>query len=151
MKNNNTRIITDAISLPFAVDSNEALEIAKRKLKKAISGSTSDYTFSIFRRSVDARKKDDIRFVYTVLAQTDRKLNEAELEPLVKSGFRICPDQTIDYVFGSEKSPYRPIVVGSGPAGMFCALMLAEQGYRPILIERGESIEKRVSTVDSFF
>ena len=69
MNNSKTRIVSDSISLPFTVDSNEAIEIAKRKIKKSI-GNSSDYCFSIFRRSVDARKKDDIRFVYTVLAET---------------------------------------------------------------------------------
>ena len=150
MNNSKTRIISDSVSLPFTADSSEAIEIVKRKLKK-VSGSVSGYDFSIFRRSVDARKKDDIRFVYTVLAETDRTLKEAELASIARVGFRVCPDQSIDYVFGTEKSKYRPIVVGSGPAGMFCALMLAEQGYKPILIERGDCIEKRVETVNSFF
>ena len=150
MNNSKTRIVSDSISLPFTVDSSEAIEIAKRKIKKSI-GNSSDYCYSIFRRSVDARKKDDIRFVYTVLAETGRVLKEEEMASLLRIGFRVCPDQSIEYVFGGEKSEYRPIVVGSGPAGMFCALMLAEQGYKPILIERGDCIEKRVATVDSFF
>ena len=147
---NKTRIVSESISLPFTADSKEALEISKRKLKKAI-GNTSDFSFSIFRRSVDARKKDDIRFVYTVMAQTERELTDPEYGSVERFGFRACPEQAIEYVFGTEKSQYRPIVVGSGPAGMFCALMLAEQGYRPILIERGDCIEKRFSTDTSFF
>lgn len=150
MINNKTRIVSEAISLPFTADSNEAIEISKRRLKKAL-GELSDCSFSIFRRSIDARKKDDIRFVYTVMAQTEKALTERESASLEHFGFRACPDQSIDYVFGTEKSAYRPLVVGSGPAGMFCALMLAEQGYKPILIERGDCIEKRISTVNSFF
>ena len=150
MSDSKARIISDAISLPFAVDSREAIEIAKRKLKRVNGVNASDFSFSIFRRSTDARKKDDIRFVYTVLAETEHAAIR-DGEALVGAGFRICPDQEIRYAFGTEKSAYRPIVVGSGPAGMFCALMLAEQGYRPILIERGEAIDRRISTVDSFF
>ncbi len=151
MNNFKTKIVSEAISLPFTVDPDEALEIARRKLKKANIGVFPEHSFTIFRRSVDARKKDDIRFVYTVLAQTERILNESQCDSLAQAGFRICPDQAINCVFGTEKSQHKPIVVGSGPAGMFCALMLAEQGYKPILIERGESIEKRVAAVDSFF
>ena len=150
MNNSKTRIVSEAISLPFTAEASEAIDIAKKKLRKSVGG-LNDYSFTIFRRSVDARKKDDIRFVYTVMAQTDKALTEREAESLARGGFRVCPDQSIDYVFGTEKSPYRPIVVGSGPAGMFCALMLAEQGYKPILIERGDCVEKRISTVNSFF
>lgn len=150
MNNLKTRIVSEAISLPFTADSNEAIEISKRKLKKAV-GTVSDYSFAIFKRSIDARKKDDIRFVYTVIASTDKVIDIRECESLERAGFRLCPDQSIEYIFGTEKSEYRPIVVGSGPAGMFCALMLAEQGYNPILIERGDCVEKRVSAVNSFF
>ena len=150
MSNFKSRIVSEAISLPFTVDSNEALEIVKRKLKKVYSNS-SDYSFSIFRRSIDARKKDDIRFVYTVLVETEREDKRFDCDVLSRAGFRVCPDQTINYVYGTEKTGYRPVVVGSGPAGMFCALMLAEHGYKPVLIERGDCIEKRVSAVNSFF
>ena len=150
MNNLKTRIVSEAISLPFTADPNEAIEISKRKLKKA-AGTVSDYSFAIFKRSIDARKKDDIRFVYTVMASTDKVIDVRECESLERAGFRLCPDQSIEYIFGTERSEYRPIVVGSGPAGMFCALMLAEQGYNPILIERGDCVEKRVSAVNSFF
>ena len=150
MNNLKNRIVSEAISLPFTADPNEAIEISKRKLKKA-AGTVSDYSFAIFKRSIDARKKDDIRFVYTVMASTDKVIDVRECESLERAGFRLCPDQSIEYIFGTERSEYRPIVVGSGPAGMFCALMLAEQGYNPILIERGDCVEKRVSAVNSFF
>ena len=116
MNNLKTRIVSEAISLPFTADPNEAIEISKRKLKKA-TGSASDYSFAIFKRSIDARKKDDIRFVYTVMASTDKVIDVRECESLEHAGFRLCPDQSIEYIFGTEKSEYRPIVVGSGPAG----------------------------------
>ena len=148
--NENIKIISEAISLPFTVAAEEALNIAKKKLRKDLGGMVSECDFSIYKRSVDARKKEDIRLVYTVLVQVPDSA-EISAEKVASCGFRIAPEQKIDYRFGEEESPYRPIVVGSGPAGMFCALVLAEQGYKPILIERGDSIEKRVSSVDSFF
>lgn len=144
------RLVSGAISLPYSEDSREAFSVAGSKLRKACGCDLSEVSFSIYRRSVDARRKDDIRFVYTVLIET-KDYFMADEEALAREGFRVCPLKEIEYEFGHNKSPYRPIVVGSGPAGMFCALMLAENGYRPILIERGDEISKRVDSVNSFF
>ncbi len=144
------RLIADPVSLPYTADHSEAFDIVRKKLKKACQSNVSDVRFSVYRRSVDARRKDDIRFVYTILAESEIDLS-LDPERLGREGFRVHTPQEIKYEFGSEKSEYRPIVVGCGPAGMFCSLMLAEQGYRPILIERGEDIEKRIASVDAFF
>lgn len=144
------RFVSDAISLPYKLPSEEAILIVKKKLKKITGNSFADASFSIYRRSVDARRKDDIRFVYTVLVESKDQIAR-DVEAMTRAGFRISPSKTIDYSFGEQKSEHRPIVVGSGPAGMFCALMLAENGYEPILIERGDDIGKRVESVSSFF
>ncbi len=136
--------------MPYTADPSEAFDIVRKKLNKVCRTDVGNASFSVYRRSVDARRKDDIRFVYTILVESHECicLNK---EHLMREGFRIDAPQKIEYEFGSEKSSQRPIVVGCGPAGMFCALMLAEQGYRPILIERGESLDKRIASVDSFF
>ncbi len=144
------RLLSDSISLPYKAEPNEAFVIAKKKLKRALKTGAASFRCSVYRRSIDARRKDDIRFVYTVLLQTDENIY-ASKEALESEGFRICPLKEIEYNIGTEKCLAPPIVVGSGPAGMFCALMLAEKGYFPILIERGDSIQKRISAVDSFF
>lgn len=144
------RLLSETISLPYTSDSGEAITIAKQKLKKLLGGKLPELSCSIYRRSVDARRRDDIRFVYTVLLQSDEYF-EAHKEALEHGGFRICPHKEIEIEFGTDKCDAPPIVVGSGPAGMFCALMLAENGYRPVLIERGGCIDKRISDVNSFF
>ncbi|MGM9642585.1 MAG: NAD(P)/FAD-dependent oxidoreductase [Eubacteriales bacterium] len=144
------RLLSETISLPYTADSGEAITIAKQKLKRALKGKMPDVSCSVYRRSVDARRRDDIRFVYTVLLQSEEYFS-ADKEALEHEGFRICPHKEIEYEYGTEKCEARPIVVGSGPAGMFCALMLAENGYRPVLIERGSCIEKRVCEVNAFF
>ncbi len=144
------RLLSEPISLPYTADSGEAISIAERKLKKVLKGGIPPLTCSIYRRSVDARRRDDIRFVYTILMRSEEYFN-ADKEALENGGFRICPLKEIEYELGSEKSSAHPIVVGSGPAGMFCALMLAEKGYRPILIERGDNIENRIKSVNGFF
>ena len=144
-----SRIISDSISLPYTADPAEAFEIMRKKLCRFVQVHRS-VSYSVYRRSVDARRKDDIRFVYTILAESAEGF-KADHERISKEGFRI--DDTVDLNFevGTNKSSYRPIVVGCGPAGMFAALVLAEQGYKPILIERGECLTKRISSVESFF
>ncbi len=144
------RLIADAVSLPYRTDPAEAIAIVRKKLKKSLGVTGKDVSLSIYRRSVDARRKDDIRFVYTILAESAAGML-CDKERLTSEGFRVDCVKEIEYEIGTEKSDYRPIVVGCGPAGMYCALVLAEQGYRPILIERGESLEHRISSVDAFF
>lgn len=144
------RLIVNAISLPYNESFERAFSIAKHKISKTCGISGNDMMCSIFRRSVDARRKDDIRFVYTVLVE----FNEAvwvDKELLLREDIRIDSYEDIVYEFGSQKSEYRPIIVGCGPAGMFCALMLAERGYNPILIERGQCLDARVRSVETFF
>ena len=143
-------LISSPIALPYKTDYHEAYSVVKRKLSRILKKSIDDAGFSIHKRSTDARKKEDIRFVYTVSVRFDEPVYVDE-GSLAKEGFRLWSNNSIHVEYGEEKSSYRPIVVGSGPAGMFCALLLAEHGYRPILIERGDSISKRVSVVNDFF
>ncbi len=144
------RLISSTVTLPYRIDSNEAYSIVRKKLARAVKTDIRNAELSVYKKSIDARRKDDIRFAYTILV----KFNEpilADENSLAKEGFRICPKKNMEIEFGEEKSPYRPIVVGSGPAGMFCALLLAENGYRPILIERGDDISNRITSVNNFF
>lgn len=91
----------------------------------------------IVKRSVDARKKDNVLLIYSV-------------ECAVK-GEKLPPIKPIE-VKRLEKAPeIRPIVVGSGPAGMLCALTLAKAGARPIILERGRPVEERVRAVENYF
>ncbi|MDO4617016.1 MAG: NAD(P)/FAD-dependent oxidoreductase [Lachnospiraceae bacterium] len=105
----------------------------------------------IIRKSVDARKKQELKYVYTVAVSAN---NETELLRKTggKNGISAYKEQT--YVFpeqGTEELLHPPVIVGSGPAGLFCAWMLAKQGYRPILLERGETASKRKEIVDFFW
>ena len=96
------------------------------------------------RKSVDARKKSEVHFTCTVECECsrarirgDRKITEA-----VPYRYEL-PD--------SRPLPMRPVVVGFGPAGLFAALILAQAGQRPIVIERGEPVEKRQKAVEHFW
>ena len=107
-------------------------------------------TLQIARRSVDARKKPDVRIIYTV----DVTLKSGEGKVLKKCGNkRVSPAPVQGYrppKFrpGGEK---RPVVIGFGPAGIFAALILAMAGQRPIVLERGEDAGTRHKKVDDFW
>ena len=143
------RFLTGSITLPFEADSGEALSAARRAAKRA-GLPHADGEYAIYRRSVDARRRDEIKFVYTVLISFPAPIcyDSTSLE---KAGLRALTGDEIEISYGTAAAGGRPVVVGSGPAGMFCALMLAENGYRPLLIERGAPLEERVRTVGDFF
>lgn len=106
--------------------------------------------YKIIKKSLDARKKPELFFSYEI----DVKVKNEEKILQLKKGNTIFKSLSQEYIFpkkGQEKLNFRPIVVGFGPAGMFCAYMLASLGYKPLIIERGEEIEKRVKSVKEFW
>ncbi len=127
----------------------ELFKIAKTKMKRA--GISSDsFHFRLYKKSVDARRRDDVRLVCTVLASADRPLSAKELALVERSELRILQEPALCPTFGEEKLAARPLVVGMGPAGLFAALLLAEQGYAPILIDRGDDVDTRATAVARF-
>lgn len=125
------------VKLPVSYTDREAVSYMQENLPK------SDIT--IYKKSVDARKKEEISFVYTFLAEASQIPGKWKKKavPYTK--------KELSVTYGSRGLYYRPIVVGAGPAGLFCAYILAKNGYCPIVLERGEPIEKRLETVNSFF
>lgn len=123
----------------------ESAVLKKLRIRRSELGSVN-----IIRRSLDARHKDNIRYVYTVeisAAREEAVLARASKDPDIQ------PASDKDYVppaKGDITMEHRPCVIGAGPAGLFCAYFLAEYGFRPILIEQGESVDDRKKTVDAF-
>jgi uncharacterized protein len=104
--------------------------------------------FSVFRRSFDARKKGAIALIYHLDVETTR---EAEILKRHKKNPHILPTPDTSYRFVAQAPPDlkpRPVVIGTGPCGLFAGLLLAEMGFRPILLERGKEVRER--TVDTF-
>lgn len=106
--------------------------------------------YEIYKESIDARNKNEIYFVYEVNVSV---LNEEEvIKKCNNKDVFIALDETYNIPKkGLKKLKYRPIIVGTGPAGLFAGLILAEANYQPILIERGECVEKRISSVEDFW
>ena len=90
--------------------------------------------FRILKKSLDARKKSEIRFVYSVEVGNEKPV-VTEIERIDESKI---PDEPI-------------LVVGSGPCGLFCAIRLIERGFAPVVIERGKCVDERVKSCDQFF
>lgn len=104
----------------------------------------------IRKRSLDARKKPELFYSYTVDVSVKK---EAEILHKVKSPqVNLCKETRYQFPESGETAlKERPVIIGTGPAGLFCGLMLARHGYQPILLERGSSVEERQKKVNAFW
>ena len=108
--------------------------------------------YTVFKRSYDARKRSAVVLIYSLHVEVR---NEAAVLASVKHDIHVMPAPDTDYKFvaggeqlaGHSDEP-RPIVIGTGPCGLFVALILAQMGLRPIILERGKPVRER--TVDTF-
>ena len=117
--------------------------------KKLRINETDITAWSIWKQSVDARRKSNITFVYTVDFQVANE--KAILKKFGKKGVSQATVEKRDYVRKNSIKGSRPVIVGTGPAGLFAGLVLSELGFRPILLERGKRIEERVKDVREFW
>lgn len=132
------------------VSLDDKINLKNRIAKKLHIKDSTIKKIIIKKESIDARNKNNIYYIYEVDIIVD---NEVEVLRKNKS-LDIFIAKEEKYVLpksGKEKLNNRPVIIGSGPAGLFSAYLLAECGYRPIVIERGEKIEERVKTVEKFW
>lgn len=129
------------LKMPIDASQEEVFAKAKKTLPATI-GATG---LRVLRRAIDARH-GNVQFVYTVLAETKREFScdNKNITPITQN-------KAEKIEIGQEKIKHPPIVVGFGPCGMFCALTLARQGYRPIVLERGADVDTRTQAVHDFW
>lgn len=137
------------IKIAIGKDNNQEL---RTKICKKINCNIQDIKeIKITKKSIDARNKPNLYYVYEV----DIKIkNEEKIFQRNKHDQDILLSPKEEYILpkvGNQELKSSPIIIGSGPAGLFCAYLLAELGYNPLIIERGEPIEKRVETVEKFW
>ena len=115
----------DNIKLNIGDSEAKLLDIAGKKLGRPLKH------FAIIKKSLDARDKNNIQWVYSVVVSNEPTLPEPVPEKIRK--------------------PQRVAIIGAGPAGLMCAIRLIEHGFAPIIIERGEAVEERKKTTERFF
>ncbi len=116
----------DNVKLNITDGEEKLLEIACKKLGRQVG------YFKIIKKSLDARDKNAIRWVYSIAFSAEKQTERPQ-------------------VFEKLSTPPKVAVIGSGPAGLFCAVRLVEHGFKPIIIERGEPVEDRANTIKNFF
>ena len=123
-------------------------ENIKKEIAKKLNIKINDINhFFIKKQSLDARRSDEIFYVY----EADVDISD-EKSIRLSSDVKLSPCEEYKFInSGNEVLKNRPVIIGSGPAGLFCAYILAEAGYNPLIIERGEKIEDRVKTVSKFW
>ena len=125
--------------------------IRKRAAAKLGLKTDADLTLKILKHSVDARKKPQLFDVYSVAVSgpaLDRRSGRSRQDR------DIVDTEPVEYRMpehGTMRLEHRPVIIGAGPAGLFCALILAKNGYMPILAERGRRVEERVRDVGRAF
>lgn len=107
-------------------------------------------SYKISKKSIDARHKPNIFYSYVLdveVLNEDKILNNKRVKDISKTPI----EEYIYPVMGNKELSNRPVVVGAGPCGLFCAYMLAKMGYNPLVIERGSNVDERVSDVEEFW
>ncbi len=109
----------DNVKLNISEGEDKLLKIARKKLGKEVK------FFKILKKSLDARNKNNINWIYSIAFSSEN-----------------ITDQHAD--FEKLKKPPRVVIIGSGPAGLMCAVRLIEHGIAPIIVERGECVDEQI-------
>lgn len=137
------KINVNNIKLPIEHKEEDLLRAVSKQLKTPVSGLDE---FRIKKRSIDARNKDNIRYVYSV--ECDIK-DDKHIAQRIKGNIYKASD--VIYRLPEKNRDRRPVIVGAGPAGLFCAYICSMAGLNPIVLERGPRIDKRRQDVEEFW
>ncbi len=149
---NNVLALIRNVKIKCTFDSSDVLDaIAKKKAVKILNSSLrtslSDDTAFVYKKSVDARDRDNILIVYTIAVPISQKMISRKIQ-----GIDFVELQNFDEMFEvCKRITHPPVVAGFGPSGMFCALALAKAGLNPIVLERGSDVDERAVRVESYW
>ncbi|MDP8266569.1 MAG: NAD(P)-binding protein [Candidatus Aceula meridiana] len=156
-KSENNFIRIDEILLTL----DEKESVLSSKIAKILGVYEKDILrFHIAKRAIDSRKKENIFFVYSVNVELKNPQNYLSRQrrlssTLKKKALRHKVRWLAPYVYEGKKPKsdclHRPIVVGAGPSGLFCALVLARAGLKPLVVDRGPDVDIRAKDVNEFF
>ncbi|MDO4281156.1 MAG: NAD(P)-binding protein [Peptococcaceae bacterium] len=128
----------------------EPVAALREKIAERLRLAPDAFSYKIIKESLDARRRDTPRFSYQV--QVDAALGEKQVRALRDKHIRWQPEPSeAPIIFGEAPLEGRPIVVGSGPAGLFAAYELARLGYAPLVLEQGQDVETRSAQVEDFW
>lgn len=129
---------------------NHSQEDLTKAIEKNLKGQTI-LSWRIQKQSLDARDKDNLIYQYAIDVSIKGK-EEKALKTLRNKKLSIVKEKNYQFPWKTEQKPaVPPVIIGTGPAGLFCGLMLARAGLCPILLERGEAVEERQETVETFW
>lgn len=132
-------------------------EIRRLIIKKLRISADRLLKLTIYKQSIDARKKEDVKVVFSIDVEIKDenvliKKNRDKDVQIIENSYRKSVNTSYTSVeVGKKNTDQKVIVVGAGPAGLMCALRLAQAGLKPILLERGEDVDSRLKTVEAFW
>lgn len=143
-------IRVNQLKIPYEKSRDEQGILMSKIAKKLNIPKNEITSLTIVRKSIDGREKPDIYFVYSVDVSLE---NEGKLKSKVfgKDVSKVTP---VRYNYKPSKTPDevgKTVVVGMGPAGLFCGYFLSMNGYKPLIIERGKKVEERLADVEKFW
>ncbi|MCD1146657.1 FAD-dependent oxidoreductase [Peptoniphilus sp. KCTC 25270] len=125
----------------------ESMEIYEKEIGKILRLGKEDFTWELHQESLDARKKHDVHYMGQLNVWPKKEISKKFIEKKKNIDFA----KEVHYEFLKSEKEIRPIIVGSGPCGLFAAYVLAKSGLKPILLERGEKVEDRIHSVENFW
>lgn len=118
----------------------------RNKIKNTLN--IDEFNYQIVKKSIDARDKNNIMFNYKLDIETK---DENKILKRNKNVTKVIKKEYEFKITGTKIDKYRPVIVGAGPSGLFAGYVLAENGYKPLIIEQGEMVEERIKTINEFW